>query len=72
MRLKTAGVQKIDGIRLDTTKMIVVTFSMMDKANRVKFFKETFMIVNVSLEVVFRIFFLTLSNANIDFFDCEL
>ena len=39
----------------------------MDKANRVKFFEETFLVANVRPEVVFRMLFLTLSSANIDF-----
>lgn len=57
---------------LDTYEMIVTAFLMMDKTNQVKFFKKTFLIANVSLEVVFEMFFLTISNVNIDFLDWEL
>ena len=64
--------QKIDGIILDTFGMIVAAFSVRDKANWVKFFEVTFLVANISLEVVFEISFLTLSGADIDFLDWEL
>ena len=59
--------QKIDGTTLDIHGMVVAAFSMVDKANRVRFFKETFLVANVSPEVVLGMFFLTLSNADVDF-----
>lgn len=37
------------------------------QADRVKFLKETFWVANISLEVVFKMCFLTLNNANIKF-----
>ena len=45
---------------------------MTDKANRVKFIEMTFLVANISPEVVFGMFFLTLSSANVDFLDWEL
>ena len=45
---------------------------MTDKANQVRFFEETFLVANVSPEVVFGRHFLTLSSANIDFLNREL
>ena len=33
--------------------MVIAAFSMTDKANRVRFFEEIFLVANVSLEVVF-------------------
>ena len=59
--------QKIDGTTLDTHGMVVAAFSMVDKANRVRFFEETFLVANVSPEVVLGIPFLTMSGADIDF-----
>ena len=47
--------------------MVVVAFSVIDKANQVRFFEEIFLVANVSLEVVFRMSFLTLSSADVDF-----
>ena len=61
------GAQKIDGSMLDTHGMVVAAFSVVNKANRVRFFEETFLVANVSPEVVFRMPFLTLSNADVDF-----
>ena len=72
IRLTDVEVQKIDGTTLDTHKIVVVVFSIVNKANRVKFFKETFVVANVSLEVVFGMPFLTLSGTNIDFLGQKL
>ena len=65
------GAQKIDGTTLDTFGMVVAAFSVTDKANRVRFFELTFLVANVSLEVVFGMLFLTLSGADFDFLDRE-
>ena len=59
--------QKIDSTMLDMFGIIVVAFSLINKANQVKFFKETFLVANISLEVVFRMFFYTLSGTDVDF-----
>ena len=40
---------------------------MVDKANWVKFFEETFLIANINLEVVLGMLFFTLSGADVDF-----
>ena len=52
--------------------MVVVVFLIKDKASRVGFFEEIFLMANVSPEVVYRMFFLTLSGADIDFLEREL
>ena len=57
---------------LDTFGMVVIAFSVTDKANQVKFFEKTFLVANVSLEVVFGMLFFTLSNADVDFLGREL
>ena len=51
--------------------MVVAVFLMKDKANQIRFFKETFLIVNVSPEIVFGMPFFTLNRANIDFLGRE-
>ena len=45
---------------------------MTDKVNQIKFFKETFLVANVSSEVIPEMLFLTLSDANVDFSVQEL
>ena len=67
IRPTDVGAQKIDGTLLDTFGMVVAAFSVEDKANRVRFFEETFLVANVSPEVVLRMIFLTLSGADVDF-----
>ena len=49
--------QKIDGITLDIFGMVVAAFSVIDKANQVRFFKKTFLVANISPKVVFGCFF---------------
>ena len=66
------GAQKINGTTLETYGMVVAAFSVTDQANRVRFFKETFLVVNVSPDVVLRMPFLTLSGANVNFPKREL
>ena len=67
IRPTDVAAQKIDGTILNTHRMVVAVFSVVDKAHRVRFFEETFLIANVSPEVVLGILFLTLSDANVDF-----
>ena len=52
--------------------MIVVAFLVTDKANQVKFFEKTFLVANVSPEVIFEMLFLNLSGADVDFLDQKL
>ena len=72
IRPTDVGAQKIDSTTLETYGMIVAAFLVEKKANRVKFFEETFPVANVSPEVVFRMLFLTLSGADVDFLGREL
>ena len=57
---------------LDTFEMVVAAFSVTDKANQARFFKEIFLVANISLEVVLRMPFLTLSGADVNFLGREL
>ena len=72
IRSTDVGAQKIDGTTLDTHGMVVAAFSVENKANRVRFFEETFLVANVSPEVVLGMPFLTLSGADVDFSGREL
>ena len=51
--------------------MVVTAFSVINKANQVRFFEKTFMVANVSPKIVLRMLFLTLSSADIDFLGWE-
>ena len=72
IRLTDVRMQKIDSIILDIYEMVVAAFLVTDKVNQVKFFEETFLVANVSPEVVLGIPFLILNGADIDFLDWEL
>ena len=72
IRPTDVGVQKIDGITLDTYRMVVAAFLVVEKANQVQFFEETFLVANISMEVVLEMFFLTLNSADVDFSGQEL
>ncbi len=61
------GAQKIDGITLETYRMIVFTFSVSDNDDKERFFEESFLLADVKPDVVLWMLFLTMSNANIDF-----
>ena len=72
MQTTNIGAQKIDGTTLETYKMMVAAFSVTNQANRVRFFEETFLVANVSPDVVFEMPFLTLSGADVNFPKKEL
>ena len=72
IRLTDVKAQKINDTMLNTYKIVVTAFSVTDKANQVKFFEKTFLIANVSLDIVFEMPFLTLSDADVNFLGWEL
>ena len=72
IRPTDVGAQKINGTTLYTHGMVVAAFSVEDQVNRVTFFEGTFLVANVSPEVVFGMSFLTLSGAHLDFSGREL
>ena len=72
IRLTDVRAQRIDGTTLDIYEIVVAAFSMTDKANQVRFFKETFLVANISPKIVFGMPFLILSGADIDFLDWDL
>ena len=61
------GAQKIDGTTLKTYRIVVAAFSVTDQPNRIRFFEQTFLIANVSPDVVHGMPFLTLSGTDVDF-----
>ena len=64
--------QKIDATIFETYGIIVLVFSVTDQASRVKFFRETFLVANISQDVIFGMLFFTLSSANVNFLKREL
>ena len=52
---------------LDTYGMVVAAFSVLDKVNQIRFFEETFLVANVSPEVVYGMPFLISNGVDVDF-----
>lgn len=52
--------------------MIIRAFLVINKVNQVRFSKKTFLIANISLEIVLEILFLTLSGTDINFLGQKL
>ena len=52
--------------------MVLASFQVEDKLGRARFFQETFLLANISAEVVLGMPFLTLSNADVQFVEKEL
>ena len=72
VRVTNIGVQKIDGFSPAIYSIIIAAFQVVDKLGRSRFFQETFLLADISIEVVLGIVFLTLSNANVEFAKKEL
>ena len=66
------GAQKIDGSTLQTFGIALANFQVEDKLGRARFFQETFLLADISAEVVLGMPFLTLSNADVQFVEKEL
>ena len=67
IRATNVGAQKIDGTTLETYEMVVAAFSVTDQADKIRFFEKTFLVANVSLDMVLGMPFFTLSSANVNF-----
>ena len=65
-------VQKIDSSILKTFEMVLASFQVEDKLGRTRFFQETFLLANISTEIVLGKSFLTLSNIDVQFVEKEL
>ena len=64
--------QKIDNTMLNTYEIVFVAFLVTDQVNQVRFFEKTFLITNISLEIVFGMLFLILNSANINLLEQNL
>ena len=72
VRVTDIGMQKIDGSSLATYGMVIAAFQVVDKLGHFWFFQKIFLLGNISMKVVLGMFFLTFSNANVQFVEKEL
>ena len=59
--------QKIDSSTLKMFEIVLASFQIKNKLERARFFQETFLLTNLNIKMVLRMFLLILSNANIKF-----
>lgn len=65
IRSTNIGAQKIDGFIFQLFGMALISFKVKNKLDQSQFFQETFLVVDIDVEVILGIFFLTFSNVNI-------
>lgn len=59
--------QKIDKSKLDIFGIVLASFSINNKEERTDFFKKTFLLTDISIDIALKMFFFTLNNVEIDF-----
>ncbi len=70
-RPNNIGTQKIDCLIQKTYGMTLASFLLQNSLERVWFFEEAFLLTNINIKIVSRIFFLALNNANIEFIELK-
>lgn len=63
------GAQKIDGSKLDIFDMVIASFLVEYKEKKYHFFKKTFLLTDISMNITLKMLFFTLSNVKIDLVD---
>ena len=61
------GAQKINGTTMETYGIIVSTFSVSNKDSKRRFFEESFLLADVRPNIMLKMPFLMMSNADINF-----
>ena len=64
---RNVGAQKIDGSTLKTYGMTIAGFSIQDGLGKIRFFEDTVLLGDTSIDVVLEMPFLSLSNADVQF-----
>lgn len=59
--------QKINNSRLKTLRIVIIIILINNKKRKSQFFKETFLLANINIDIAFRISFLILSNIKVNF-----
>ena len=66
------GSRKIDESTLETYSMVIAGFQVQNKFGKAKFFQNTFLVSDTSVEIVFEMLFLAFSKVKVDFAEREL
>ena len=67
MQTTNVSAQKINGTIIETFEIVIVAFLVTDQANKIKFFEKTFLVANISSNMVLGMFFFILNSTNINF-----
>lgn len=59
--------QKINGLFLETYGMILAKFSIQNSLGKLKFFEETFLLINTSIKVILGMVFFFFNNTDVKF-----
>lgn len=57
----------IDWSKPESYKLVITLFEVDDKDGNSRFFEKTFLLINISIDIIFVMFFFTLSNVKVDF-----
>lgn len=60
------GTQKIDNWKIDNFGIVIASFSIKDKEEWSYFVKKNFLLADISMNFVLKMFFLILNNVEID------
>ena len=66
------GTQKTGGSTLETYGMAIAGFQVQDKFGKARFFQETFLVADTSVEVVLGMLFLAFNMVEVDIVEKEL
>ena len=72
VRVTDVGTQKINDSSLTIYDMVIAAFQFVNKLGCSQFFYATFLLVDISIEVILGMPFLTFNNADIQFAEKEL
>ena len=64
--------QKINSSKQNIFGIIIASFSVEDKEKKSRFFEETFLLADISIDIALRTSFFTLSNDEIDLVGCHI
>ena len=67
VKMTDVGVQKIEGFSIAIYGIVIATFQVVNKLDCSGFFQETFLLANISIEVVLNMLFFIFSNADVQF-----
>lgn len=71
IRSTNVSTQKIDSLGLKTYGMVTIEFLFYDKLGKIWFFEKIFLLANTNIEVVLRMPFFFLNNADVKFMNAK-